>query len=170
VSRQLCLTNFHHLVSCRSISPFSSRIDDPRTSGGSAATSINQSPQRRPTITVPKMTAVTPTVTTPDSAIAPLSDLELRIDTERTIDLFSMQLKVCSFPLSGTRYIGLTLSAMQAANEPSQSPILPIFAILPRCHCLLYTKLDRSTSGTPPGPRLHPLGPVSRRRMDGGGR
>ena len=77
-----------------SFSPFSSRVDEPRTSGGSAATSLNQSPQRRPTVNIPKMTAVTPTITTPNTAGAPLTDLELRIDTERTLDLFTMQLKV----------------------------------------------------------------------------
>jgi hypothetical protein len=77
-----------------SFSPFSSRVDDPRTSGGSTATSYNQSPQRHPTVSIPKMTAVTPTILTPNTASAPLSDLELRIDTERTLDLFTMQLKV----------------------------------------------------------------------------
>lgn len=81
------------LTKCR-FSPFSSRIENSRTSGGSAATSLDQSPQRRPTITVPKMTAVTPTITTPNTASAPLSDLELRIETDRTLDLFTMQLKV----------------------------------------------------------------------------
>jgi hypothetical protein len=40
------------------------------------------------------MTAVTPTITTPNTASAPLSDLELRIETDRTLDLFTMQLKV----------------------------------------------------------------------------
>lgn len=62
-----------------SFSPFSSRVEDPRNSGGSAATSLNQSPQKRP-----------PTTSGP----APLSDLELRIDTERTLDLFTMMPKV----------------------------------------------------------------------------
>jgi hypothetical protein len=40
------------------------------------------------------MTSVTPTVSAPNSATAPLSDLEMRIDPEQTLDLFTMQPKV----------------------------------------------------------------------------
>ncbi|RSH90319.1 hypothetical protein EHS25_001653 [Saitozyma podzolica] len=75
-----------------------SRTEDPRNSAGSAATSFNQSPQRRPTVTVP---ALTPTSkASPVSAPMPTSDLELRIDPERTIDLFSMNPKKCKLQMN----------------------------------------------------------------------
>lgn len=75
-----------------SLSPFSSRVEDPRSSSGSAATSHNQSPQKRPTVKVPSMTSSS--ISPPTTATAPLSDLEMRIDPERALDLFTMFPKV----------------------------------------------------------------------------
>ncbi|WVR04434.1 hypothetical protein IAU60_001437 [Kwoniella sp. DSM 27419] len=78
----------------------SNRIED-RNSAGSAVTnltSITPSPQRRPTIQVPAST--TPTIMTPVSATAPLTDLEERIDTEKAVDLFSMNLKKCKLQMN----------------------------------------------------------------------
>lgn len=80
-----------------SFSPFSSRVED-RSSAGSAATSMNQSPQRRPI-----MTSSTPAIKSPpNTATMPLSDLELRIDPERAIDLFTMTPKVRSATCGGS--------------------------------------------------------------------
>ncbi|WRT65017.1 uncharacterized protein IL334_001958 [Kwoniella shivajii] len=80
-----------------------SRIED-RNSGGSAVTnmtSITQSPQRRPPIQVSTNTSTAPSMSTPTSASAtPLSDLELKIDPERTIDLFSMAPKKCKLQMN----------------------------------------------------------------------
>ncbi|ORY26875.1 hypothetical protein BCR39DRAFT_539899 [Naematelia encephala] len=84
--------------SATNFSPFSSRIEDPRNSGGSAATSITQSPQRLPAI-VPNMTPAQ-NAPSPTSASAPLSDLELRINTERTLDLFSMKPKMVTLQMN----------------------------------------------------------------------
>ncbi|WWD22059.1 hypothetical protein CI109_106547 [Kwoniella shandongensis] len=80
-----------------SLESHTNRIED-RNSGGSVATSITQSPQRRPTptISVPSTTGGQ----SPISPLAPISDLELRIDPERTIDLFTMQLKKCKLQMN----------------------------------------------------------------------
>ncbi|WVQ84007.1 hypothetical protein IAT38_006152 [Cryptococcus sp. DSM 104549] len=88
------------------------RIED-RNSGGSAVTSMTQSPQRKPTVqvTVPGgadtgagqqqaqglRTSGSPS---PVSPASPLNDLELRIDPERAIDLFSMQPKKCKLQMN----------------------------------------------------------------------
>lgn len=45
-------------------------------------------------VTVQTMTSVTPVISAPNTATAPLSDLEMRIDPEQTLDLFTMQPKV----------------------------------------------------------------------------
>ncbi|WVQ97824.1 hypothetical protein IAU59_004939 [Kwoniella sp. CBS 9459] len=83
-----------------SMDSHTNRIED-RNSAGSAVTnltSMTQSPQRRPTIQVP--VAGAPSIATPISAGSPLSDLELRIDPERAIDLFSMKLKKCKLQMN----------------------------------------------------------------------
>ncbi|WVF70066.1 hypothetical protein IAT40_004853 [Kwoniella sp. CBS 6097] len=83
-----------------SMDSHTNRIED-RNSAGSAVTnltSMTQSPQRRPTIQVPVASA--PSIATPTSAGSPLSDLELRIDPERAIDLFSMKPKKCKLQMN----------------------------------------------------------------------
>ncbi|KAK8846747.1 hypothetical protein IAR55_005834 [Kwoniella newhampshirensis] len=80
-----------------SLDSHTNRIED-RNSGGSVATSITQSPQRRPTPTI--NVPVTTGGQSPISPMAPISDLELRIDPERTIDLFTMQLKKCKLQMN----------------------------------------------------------------------
>ncbi|ORX34393.1 hypothetical protein BD324DRAFT_643385 [Kockovaella imperatae] len=82
------------------VSPFSR--DDGRNSGESAATSYKESPTKRPppAVQIPKMSVVPrPTISTPSSG-SPLTDLELRIDPERTIDLFTMKLKKCKLQMN----------------------------------------------------------------------
>lgn len=76
-------------------SPFNSRVD-PRTSSTSSATSITQSPQRVPSVVKPLTTSHPTVITTPP----PITDLELRIDPERAIDLFSMQPKKCKLQMA----------------------------------------------------------------------
>jgi hypothetical protein len=95
-------------------SPFNSRIEDSRNSGGSAATSVNQSPQRRPTITVQ------PTATS-------VADLELRIDPERAIDLFTMNPKVCNRKSE-------SLMALQKCKLQMNPPTLPFKRTLRSSH------------------------------------
>ncbi|OCF37570.1 hypothetical protein I317_05013 [Kwoniella heveanensis CBS 569] len=83
-----------------SMDSHTNRIED-RNSAGSAVTnltSMTQSPQRRPTIQVP--VGSTLSIATPISASSPLSDLELRIDPERAIDLFSMKPKKCKLQMN----------------------------------------------------------------------
>ncbi|OCF59079.1 hypothetical protein L486_03578 [Kwoniella mangroviensis CBS 10435] len=83
-----------------SMESHTNRIED-RNSGGSAVThmtSMTQSPQRRPQIQVSTNAVSSPSAPTP--ATAPLSDLELRIDPERTIDLFSMTTKKCKLQMN----------------------------------------------------------------------
>ena len=76
-----------------STSPFGSRVEESRTSAESGAS--NPSPPRGQTITIPGAgNAPKPTISTPTSAQTSLTDLELRIDPERTIDLFTMNPKV----------------------------------------------------------------------------
>ncbi|WWC59198.1 uncharacterized protein I303_101748 [Kwoniella dejecticola CBS 10117] len=88
-----------------SMESHTNRIED-RNSGGSAVTnmtSITQSPQRRPHIQVSTTSGsnnLSTSSPTPTSASAPLSDLELRIDSERTIDLFSMTPKKCKLQMN----------------------------------------------------------------------
>ncbi|WWC87232.1 uncharacterized protein L201_002120 [Kwoniella dendrophila CBS 6074] len=79
-----------------------SRIED-RDSGGSALTNmtnITQSPQRKPQISVTTNNTTTSSGSVPTTATAPLSDLEMRIDPERTIDLFSMTPKKCKLQMN----------------------------------------------------------------------
>ncbi|AGV14300.1 hypothetical protein, variant [Cryptococcus neoformans var. grubii H99] len=66
------------------------------SSGGSIVTSITQSPQRPPAAQSPVGTASTATF----AMTSPLSDLELRIDPEKTIDLFTMKLKKCKLQMN----------------------------------------------------------------------
>lgn len=75
-------------------SPFNSRLEESsRSSRGSVNTALTQtSPARRPSVTVSTDDS---RVSTPTTARAPLSDLELRLDVERTLDLFTMTHKVC---------------------------------------------------------------------------
>ncbi|WVW78728.1 hypothetical protein I302_100688 [Kwoniella bestiolae CBS 10118] len=83
-----------------SMDSHTNRIED-RNSGGSAVTnmtSMTQSPQRRPQIQV--STNPVSSGSTPTSATTPLSDLELRIESERTIDLFSMTPKKCKLQMN----------------------------------------------------------------------
>ncbi|KAL1409909.1 hypothetical protein Q8F55_003908 [Vanrija albida] len=68
-------------------SSFTSRKESSRTSATSAPPSAAASPGRPPPLTV----------TTADS---PVTDLELRIDAERTIDLFSMQPRKCKLQMN----------------------------------------------------------------------
>nr|XP_019008746.1 uncharacterized protein I206_06428 [Kwoniella pini CBS 10737]OCF47527.1 hypothetical protein I206_06428 [Kwoniella pini CBS 10737] len=87
-----------------SMESHTNRIED-RNSGGSAVTnltSMTQSPQRRPHIQVSTTsnTNLVSSSSTTISASAPLSDLELRIDPERTIDLFSMTPKKCKLQMN----------------------------------------------------------------------
>ncbi|TXT11156.1 hypothetical protein VHUM_01907 [Vanrija humicola] len=77
-------------------SSFTSRKESSRTSATSAPPSAAASPGRGPPLTV----------TTADS---PITDLELRIDTERTIDLFSMQPRKCKLQMNAP---GLTYSRL----------------------------------------------------------
>ncbi|RXK37597.1 hypothetical protein M231_05139 [Tremella mesenterica] len=77
---------------------------DPRSSNASSATSVTHSPQRKPQL-VPLTTT-----SGPPSATAPITDLELRIDTERALDLFTMQRKKCKLQMNPvslpfTRYL-----------------------------------------------------------------
>ena len=78
-----------------SFSPFSSRIDT-RDSTSSVTSGYNQSPHKRPTVSIGLTSIDDPSSqSTPISAGSPVSDLEMRIDTERTMDLFTMMPKVC---------------------------------------------------------------------------
>lgn len=88
------------------MSPFSSGIEG-HSSGGSIVTSITQSPQRPPAAQSPVGTASTPTF----AMTSPLSDLELRIDPEKTIDLFTMKLKVTYFSIRALEVQVLIITA-----------------------------------------------------------
>lgn len=83
------------MESHRNISPFSSGIES-HSSGGSIVTSIAQSAQRPPAAQSPVGTAPATTF----AITSPLSDLELRIDPEKTIDLFTMKLKKCKLQMN----------------------------------------------------------------------
>lgn len=85
------LTGRHFLTPC-SLSSFNSRGDSGRSSAMSAATSVTQSPGRG--------------TKSPASHRSSVTDLELRIDTERTLDLFTMQPRV-----SEETRLGLWLAA-----------------------------------------------------------
>ncbi|WVO23777.1 uncharacterized protein IAS62_005134 [Cryptococcus decagattii] len=77
------------------ISPFSSGIEG-CSSSASVVTSITQSPQRPPAIQSPVGAPSAPLF----AITSPLSDLELRIDPEKTIDLFTMKLKKCKLQMN----------------------------------------------------------------------
>ncbi|OWZ58492.1 hypothetical protein C368_00657 [Cryptococcus neoformans 125.91] len=83
------------IESHENISPFSSRIEG-HSSGGSIITSTTQSSQRLPAAQSPVETASAATF----AMTSPLSDLELRIDPEKTIDLFTMKLKKCKLQMN----------------------------------------------------------------------
>ncbi|KLT41906.1 hypothetical protein CC85DRAFT_292381 [Cutaneotrichosporon oleaginosum] len=69
------------------LSSFNSRMDSTRNSQTSAATSITHSPGQPPKVV-------------PTAPVPPISDLELRIDCERTIDLFTMQPRKCKLHMN----------------------------------------------------------------------
>nr|KIR86149.1 hypothetical protein I308_03684 [Cryptococcus tetragattii IND107] len=66
------------------------------SSSSSVVTSITQSPQRPPAIQSPGGAPSAPLF----AITSPLSDLELRIDPEKTIDLFTMKLKKCKLQMN----------------------------------------------------------------------
>ncbi|BEJ14615.1 hypothetical protein CspHIS471_0403820 [Cutaneotrichosporon sp. HIS471] len=71
------------------LSSFNSRMDSTRNSQTSAGTSITHSPGHPP--------KVVPPLSTP---MPPISDLELRIDCDRTVDLFTMQPRKCKLHMN----------------------------------------------------------------------
>ncbi|BEI91494.1 uncharacterized protein CcaverHIS019_0403140 [Cutaneotrichosporon cavernicola] len=71
------------------LSSFNSRMDSTRNSQTSAGTSITHSPGHPPKVVPPLNTSM-----------PPISDLELRIDCDRTIDLFTMQPRKCKLHMN----------------------------------------------------------------------
>ena len=63
---------------------------------------------------------------TPTTALAPLSDLELRLDPERTLDLFTMTHKV--------RFVPKSLSDVQKCKLQMNPPTLPFTRALRSSH------------------------------------
>nr|AAV28743.1 GEF1p [Cryptococcus gattii] len=78
-----------------SIESHGNRIEG-HSSSGSVVTSITQSPQRLPAIQSSVGASSAPLF----AITSPLSDLELRIDPEKTIDLFTMKLKKCKLQMN----------------------------------------------------------------------
>ncbi|KAL7424381.1 hypothetical protein Q5752_000063 [Cryptotrichosporon argae] len=96
ISRTSSAMDNSSVESATDFSPFNSRVEDARNSGGSVATSMTHSPQRRPVITTSSAEATSGL----SSVTPPLTDLELRIDPERTLDLFTMQPKKCKLQMN----------------------------------------------------------------------
>ena len=99
---------------------------------------------------------------------ASVADLEMRIDPERTLDLFTMTPKVSPIPLYFYKgaYADKILE-MQTANESSPATFPTKLAILPRRYDILHPQFDRSASHPPTCTRLCLDRPVFSRGMDG---
>lgn len=82
---------------------------------------MTQSPSRQPTINFPLQPSSARS-SVPSTPVLPLSDLELRIDTSRTLDLFTMQPKVRPWSIS-MRRMSLIFTDMPAADEPTDTAI-----------------------------------------------